>query len=239
MRPDSPPVGGQPHPATVSAEVFRFSAFAGQYGRFAATLSAAEQARAARYVAGHAAERFVIRRGLLRERLAARLGIAPIDVPLAGGADSRPVLTAGHDLPDLRISISTSGDHGALAFAIGADIGIDIEETRCLDDAAGLAATAFSHGEVARLLAAAPALRDAVLLRWWTRKEAVMKATGVGAALGFDRVGAGPTTVCPDGFRVAVDGWSGHVRDLDIPGGPIAAMATTGPGAPPVRASRL
>jgi 4'-phosphopantetheinyl transferase len=75
---------------------------------------------------------------------------------------------------EVRLSLSHSGDYAAVAIARGSEVGIDIEIPRDLPEARALARQHFTPLEQA----AAGSLPT--FFRIWTRKEAILKATGEG-----------------------------------------------------------
>jgi 4'-phosphopantetheinyl transferase len=82
----------------------------------------------------------------------------------------------------LALSLSHSGACVAIALARPGPVGIDVEAKRALPDLEGLARRALTDEE-AHVLASLPAAqRESVFLRWWTAKEAALKAHGSGLA---------------------------------------------------------
>ena len=118
---------------------------------------------------------FVAARAVLR-RLFAEHGIDP-SVPLQYGAHGKPRLPGG---AVLRFSISHTGETACVATSLGAEIGVDIERCEGADDAAALMRRFFSAREAAALDALGPAERGRAFYETWTRREAVLKALGLG-----------------------------------------------------------
>ncbi len=119
---------------------------------------------------------------LVRVAVAEATGVAPSSVTLVqhcehcGEAHGRPrVLVEGDPGPE--VSLSHAAD-AVLAAVSDVPLGVDLEPWGGVR--AGVERLALSAGEQA-LLAARPASeRPDALLRWWVRKEAVVKAAGVG-----------------------------------------------------------
>jgi len=137
-------------------------------------LSASERARAAslrgeplrrRYVASHAA---------LRRLLAGIVGGSPEALQLAAGPNGKPRLPGGP-----RFSLSHSGDLGLVAIDPACEVGVDLEPVRPVPEADEIAARWFAPEERAALHAAG-ADGGAAFARLWTRREAWLKALGVG-----------------------------------------------------------
>jgi 4'-phosphopantetheinyl transferase len=157
-------------------------------------LSEQERARRARYRSRDAAERYVVTRALVRQVLARQLGRDPSAVELSRTDTGKPIVTGG-----VHFSISHSGDLILLALSRQCDIGVDVERRRDVPRVTELGErwlTAAERAEVARM-AESNGEGDAshAFLRVWTRKEARLKALGVGisgAAMALDHVSAIP-----------------------------------------------
>ncbi|MCJ0871770.1 4'-phosphopantetheinyl transferase superfamily protein [Streptomyces sp. AP-93] len=186
----------------------------------------------ARYASAHAA---------LRRILAGYLDVAPDAIRLG----RRPCPRCEHpehgrprvDWPEtgLDFNLSRSGPHWLLAVVAGRQVGVDIEDSRHLD-LHGSSALVMSDSELERLAAAgSDEARSEVFFRCWTRKEAVVKACGVGIITDLRSIDVrlterGPVTVThvePSG----PDTWT--VQDLPVAAPLFAAVAqeagSTGP----------
>lgn len=148
--------------------------------REAACLSTDEMQRAAGFRRDADRRRFILRHAHLREVLARYLKTSPGQVPLEAALHQPPRLDAGDINADLRFSLSSSGDRSAVALAWRRPVGVDIEQVSADVEVSAVAETVFSEQE-RRTLAAAPEQRKrAVFFRIWTRKEAYVKALGIG-----------------------------------------------------------
>jgi 4'-phosphopantetheinyl transferase len=136
-----------------------------------ALLSPDEQERAARFVFREDRRRYIVARARLRQLLGARLRVSPEKIEFQYGAAGKPALAASHG--DLRFNLSHCEDVAVYAFADAAEVGVDVEREREIEDAEAIAERCFS-----------PAERDACralgFLYCWTRKEAFVKALGSG-----------------------------------------------------------
>lgn len=146
----------------------------------ASDLSDDERRRADGYRVTEARDTFILSRVLLRRELSARLDCPPGEVAFDVRPSGKPEVRRANDArPDWRFSLSHTGPHIALAFALGADLGIDIERRDRSVDPLQIARRYFTPQESAALEAAP----DAERLRWfyagWTRKEAIVKARGL------------------------------------------------------------
>jgi 4'-phosphopantetheinyl transferase len=174
-------------------------------------LGADERRRAAAFRREADRRRFVAARQALREILARHAGGSPAEVAFSarcarcgGDGHGKPVLErpAG---TGLRFSASRSGDVALVAVANGREVGADVERVDAGVDHRELAGRFF-----------APAERELDLAGFyeaWTRKEAVLKLSGMGLAgdlaadappgVWVERLG-GPAL--PDGYAAALAG---------------------------------
>ena len=147
-----------------------------------ACLSSAERRRAGRFRFERDRRRFVVARARLREELAARLGVRPERVEFAYGESGKPRLAN----QELQFSVSHCDDVALFAFSQGAEVGVDVEAIRPVREAYAIAMQFFSPLELAGYAALAPRDRLLGFLRVWTRKEAYIKALGVGFSMALE-----------------------------------------------------
>ncbi|GAC1312857.1 MAG: hypothetical protein NVSMB12_03680 [Acidimicrobiales bacterium] len=182
-----------------------------------ACCSAAEHHRAARHRNQEAAATWLAARALLRVRLGDATGRRASDIALQEDGGGKPF----DPDTDLQFNLSHSGDVVAIAIAgqgVG-PVGVDIEAHRRVLRPERLAARLFSDGaERDRWAATAEPQRTRMLLQRWTRVEALLKATGTGMRSGIRGTEA----------RLAAQGWT--VRNLDLPGPAVGAVAARGDG---------
>ena len=139
-------------------------------------LSPDERGRANAFRLGVHREWFIACRAALRLILGARLAMRPDRLRFGYGPSGKPQIDSGATA--LRFSVSHSHGFALIAVAGGFDIGIDIERPAPVLDWSRLSAWAFSDGERRELAEAVD--KPGAFLRGWTRKEAVLKALGVG-----------------------------------------------------------
>jgi 4'-phosphopantetheinyl transferase len=172
----------------------------------------------ARYLAAHALTRLV---------LADAVGRAPDALVFdrtcrCGQQHGKPVLPGGP-----AFSFTHAGDMIGLAVHDGGPVGLDVEQARTMSDLPGMARHIASPAE----LGAAPLTADA-FFRTWTRKEALLKATGEGLSVPMSAI-----TLDDDGVRDWAEGapdgpvW---LHDLHPAPGYPAAVAGLGASAPAV-----
>jgi 4'-phosphopantetheinyl transferase len=160
---------------------------------FETLLDAEDRERAARFRFPEDRNRFVIAHAILRLVAGHATGVKPEALEFAGRPRTGfpPRLAALPDAPLL--SLSHSGRYIAIALGRGQPVGIDVEWPRPLRDVNALAGAVLTETEARDLAALPPEARDGVFLRWWTAKEAALKAQGTGfatppadVALGYD-----------------------------------------------------
>jgi 4'-phosphopantetheinyl transferase len=141
-------------------------------------LSAEERNRAERFVFERDASRFRLGRAMLRLGLAWYLQRPPREISLRAAGRGKPCLG---ETSELYFNLTHSGGLGLLAFTTVGEVGIDIEEIRYDVDGLDIARANFTDKEAAMIAAAHhPQKQAEVFLRFWTRKEAVLKADGCG-----------------------------------------------------------
>ena len=130
---------------------------------------------------------FIVARGLLRLILGQCLGIRPGTLEFDYGEYGKPVLKQGRGEDTLQFNISHSNGRALIAVAQNRLVGVDIEYMRPDPKRLEIADRFFSPREVAALRSLPNHLQEAAFYTCWTRKEAYIKATGKGLALGLEQ----------------------------------------------------
>lgn len=164
-------------------------------------LDPVEHARAGAYRREPDRRRFVVGVAVTRLVLAGLLGVPAAQVPLSRRC---PRCAESHGRPhvpdsDLAFSVSHSGDRVVVAFVRDALVGVDVEVVDRSLDVDALAGAALAPAERTHLADWPAADRTRAFLTCWTRKEAVVKATGDGLATPLPGV-----VVSPAGERPAL-----------------------------------
>jgi 4'-phosphopantetheinyl transferase len=150
-------------------------------------LSPDEIARAERFHFRKHREHFTVARGVLRTILGGYLSVEPSQLRFAYSAYGKPALVGIKDQPTLRFNLSHSHELALYGFTLGREIGLDLEYRR-EDFATGrIAEQFFSAREVEMLRALPTQLRTEGFFNCWTRKEAYIKAVGLGLSLPLDQ----------------------------------------------------
>ncbi len=140
--------------------------------RFDDAPSAAEQQRAARFMRPHDGRRYVAAHAALRQLLGTR-------EDWVTGAHGKPALA----LPPPHFNLSRRGGVALIGVSHTHEIGVDVEPLQAMTDADELAHLHFTPHERDAVARESGTARDRAFLRCWTRKEAGMKATGLGLSL--------------------------------------------------------
>jgi 4'-phosphopantetheinyl transferase len=152
-----------------------------------------------RYTAYHRAvdqARFLAGRVVSKALVGRRLGIEPTAVSLdstcpdCGRPHGKPSVVTNHK-PVPELSISHSGELIAVAITDGIPVGVDVEQERdvAVED---LVRMTLSPDELPAFAEVTPADKDTAFFTYWSRKEALLKATGRGLAVSMTKVTVTP-----------------------------------------------
>ncbi len=155
--------------------------------RLQRSLSADEIARAERFRLPKLRDHFVVARGTLRGLLSRYLGIDPAEIALAYGPLGKPALAKPADSP-IHFNLSHSGDVALYAFSLSREVGVDVERHRPAEKIEGIANRFYSPRECAALAALPEEERRLLFFRYWTIKEAYLKARGKGLSVPLRQV---------------------------------------------------
>ncbi len=178
-------------PEDGEARVYRVDLNAGAEGDAFAELSEwewlslEERGRAQRLVRPRDGRRFVRCRGALRVILGSLLGSPPEAVEFRAGPGGKPVLPlslGSNGRPPLHFNVSHSGELALIAVSRRCEVGVDVEQARPISQAERIVQSYFTETELAQFESIGESARIAAFIRGWTRKEAILKAKGVGLA---------------------------------------------------------
>ena len=157
-----------------------------------AHLMPSEVARAERYRFEAPRRRFVAARGLLREILGGYLNLPPARMQFQTNAWGKPLLSQPQEA--LQFNVAHTSDLLLVAVTADRAVGIDVETVRPVENLNALVARTFSSRERAAFRILPPSQQLEAFYATWTRKEAYMKARGLGFHL---PLGAFDVTVVP------------------------------------------
>lgn len=173
-------------------------------------------------------------RVFLRSILANYLGKPPAKVEIEIGKFGKPLVIGGPEF-----NLSHSGQIAAVALHPSLQVGIDIE--RCNNEIKGSDfASILSENEKRRAIQNPP--RNTQWLQMWVRKEAVVKATGLGLHIDLTTIDVGfhndknsTWRKVPVGRDVNCNGGFDHIflSNLALPHGCLGALAIASVSIPP------
>jgi len=150
-------------------------------------LSPDERERAARFHFRRDAMRWIVARASLREILGRCLDADPRAVGFSYGDKGKPALAAPTGAPDLRFSLAHSAHLALYAVTLDRPVGVDVERLRPVTEMDRIAERTFSRQECAALRGLPVGQRAAGFFNCWTRKEAYIKAVGLGLSYPLER----------------------------------------------------
>lgn len=142
-------------------------------------LSADEIQRASRFHFDRDRERYIVAHASLRDILVRYLQCEPRDLKFSLNEYGKPFLTEHN----IQFNLSHSGDFALIAVTGGQKVGVDIEFVREDIELENIATRYFSPREVSELTALPLEQRTFGFFHCWTRKEAYIKAQGLGLSL--------------------------------------------------------
>ncbi len=154
------------------------------YPTYWRTLDADEQAHAEKIKNDLLRKRYVEVHGRLRNVLAQTLNERPEKINIKKAEHGKPYLA---DTPELAFNLSHSAEAMVIAIAWNCQLGVDIEYYKPRASLVGLVNKCFAEEEIAYWNNLPEEQKTVEFYRFWTRKEAFVKATGRGIALGLKR----------------------------------------------------
>jgi 4'-phosphopantetheinyl transferase len=207
-----------------------FALPADQLARLGEWLTDDEHERAARYLHVPTRHQFVVARAGLRLLLGRYLGADPKRLRLTQTNTGKPILVDG----GLQFNVSHSHEVGLIALSAGVEVGVDVERVRAYPGNLDMADRYFTPGEVAALRRLPLGAREQAFYHVWTRKEAFLKATGLGLSYGLERFEVSVPPDDParllhiDGDARAAEHWS--MTALEPAEGYVGTLAVPSPG---------
>ncbi len=183
----------------------------GPEGTAARMLCESERERAGRFLVAGARRRFVLARAGLRTLLGEALGADPTALQFREARHGRPELAGAHD-GALAFNLAHSGDLAVVAWRSGGLLGVDLELLRGLERMDELAEETLGAAELEDWRALPADSRANAFFASWTRKEAVLKATGVGLSGGL----RGLDVRGPSPLAIQFEGHALVLLDLDV-----------------------
>lgn len=145
-----------------------------------AILSDDELTRANRFYFPEHRQRFIAGRGILRKILGGYLEIAPEQIKFDYEPRGKPVLAKDLQHSGLLFNLSHSQNLALCAVNYTRQIGVDLEFMRPMSDVEVLAKRFFLSQEYDLMRSLPDEQKQQIFFRYWTCKEAYLKATGDG-----------------------------------------------------------
>ncbi len=185
----SPQSASQEEMTTDDADIWRVSLdrTPGEIRLLFKSLSAEEQERADRLRFPVHRNRYIASRGFLRQILGGYIHIAAQEIRFLSGFHGKPQLNVFPGKTDLQFNLSHS--HGLALYAVSRkqNIGIDVEYLGRACNALKIARRFFTPGEAEMIAGLPEKIRWRAFFTCWTRKEAFLKAKGVGLSIPLNR----------------------------------------------------
>jgi phosphopantetheinyl transferase len=149
-----------------------------------AIFSAHELERARRYHFDLNRTEFLAARGIVRSYVAHGVGLRAEAIVFEAGPNEKPRLL-NPECAGIDVSLAHAGGRVACGFVRHGHIGVDIEslEHRAIHDAKDLSRLVFSASEMDLLEQSSQSDFPRLFVRGWTRKEAVLKGSGLGLSV--------------------------------------------------------
>jgi 4'-phosphopantetheinyl transferase len=138
-----------------------------------------ERQRAARLRFDRDRRRFIRTRTALREILSDCLSLPACQIVFRYGSHGKPQVAGTGDL-ETHFNVSHSEGLAVIAVVRSHRVGVDIEWAQPGAGKDGVAEQVMSESELARFRSLPASLRDEAFIACWTRKEAYLKALGIG-----------------------------------------------------------
>ena len=185
-------------------------------------LSTEEREKAARFMQEQHAIKYVCNHRFMRNVLGAYLNTSPNAIKFSHTAMGKPYI----ENSNLFFNLSHRNKYGLLAIFKEAEVGVDIEYIKELQDVATFSSYSFSEQEKA-IIFSNDKTNPEILFTFWTFKEAYIKATGTGLSVDISKINLADffdkeTNVMPD------DNNRWTLKRLNAEEGYKAAFATTG-----------
>ena len=174
-----------------------------QLAQMAASLSQDERQRANRFVKAGDKERFIIAHCAMRHILANYLNVEPNALTYIYNAQGKPGLAAC----PLNFNLSHSHERALFALSYHPAVGVDIEYMENKLELSAIADLFFTSQENKYLQAAPQQQKIFAFYQGWTRKEAFIKAKGLGLSYPIQALNVCLDTKLP-GEEVAMQGYA-------------------------------
>lgn len=202
--------------------------------KLAQTLNGEERLRAERFYFDQDRKRFIVARGLLRTLLGYYMGTEQRHLQFRYNAQGKPSLDETAHGESIRFNLARSYGLALYAFTLNREIGVDLEGMRLFSETERIADRFFSDQEKVVFHALAEYEKQEAFFRYWTCKEAYIKAYGEGLTQPLDHIdislvpGEPATLLSINGDAQMASRWS--LQELKPASGFAAALVVEGYG---------
>lgn len=156
--------------------------------QLASTLNTVERERAKRFYLEQDKARFIAGRGLLRAILGYYSDVEAAELQFSYSSLGKPFLAETYRGSSIQFNLSHA--HGFVLYAITLDrkIGVDLEYIKHIPEADRIVHRFFSHQEKADFHTFNSDEKPTAFFRYWTCKEAYIKACGQGLTHSLDQI---------------------------------------------------
>lgn len=151
-------------------------------------LSAAERSLYSRFQTEELRSNYFATRFLCRMTLSRYANAAPTAWRFSRNPQGKPMIVAPPSFVSLSFNVAHTEEMIICAVTRAGQVGVDVEDTRRPVDVSLIARHFFSRGEQTRLAGLPRPERTARFFEQWVRKEAYVKATGLGLAESPERL---------------------------------------------------
>jgi 4'-phosphopantetheinyl transferase len=148
------------------------------------SLSQEEREKASQFLLEKDRLRYIYCRGTLREILASLSGASAEEINIGKNAWGKPFLIQPQSSARWTFNLSHSENCVCFAFSLNQEVGIDIELKREIPSCITIAEQFFSEQEKETLRVLPLENQSISFLKIWTKKEALLKALGIGIGEG-------------------------------------------------------
>jgi 4'-phosphopantetheinyl transferase len=195
-------------------------------------LSKNEIRKAAQFRFKEDCNQFIVARGMLRTILGHYISVPPEELDFLYGSRGKPTLASQFSKEKVQFNMSHSHNLALYIITRNRQVGVDLEFVQTIPEVNQLVKRFFCTQEQAAFRALSPEERQEAFFRYWTCKEAYIKARGEGFALAPDQFGVSISPGNPTKLLVRsenpneVSRWS--FCELQPAPGYIAAFAVEG-----------
>ena len=133
----------------------------------------------------HDQQTYLVAHAFLRATLACYTGVNPANLQFQTNPFNKPYIAAPLEALGLHFNLSHTAGIVALALTKLGPVGIDAESTPPAKNVSDIAIDILTSSEYANLMQHNSADRLSRLMKYWTLKEAFVKATGIGLTYGL------------------------------------------------------